>query len=52
MTKTNMRRELDFHLSWSLQHDYTASYSAFLTFAFFIEIISAAEYKWLTHALS
>lgn len=52
MTKKDMRRELDFHLSWALQNDYNASYSAFLTFAFFIEIISASEYKWLTHAFS
>lgn len=51
MTKIDMRRELDLHLSWALQNDYTASYSAYLDFAFFIGIVSASEFKWLSHVI-
>lgn len=48
MTKKEMRRELDFNLSVELSRDYSVSYLSILRFAFYIDLLSVSEYRWLS----
>lgn len=47
MIKKDMRKELDLNLSVELWHDCAAGYLSILRFAFFTDLLSSSEYKWL-----
>ena len=47
MTKKNMRNELDLSLSSCIRSGDYFAFSTLLDFAFFTDLISGTEYKWL-----
>ena len=52
MTKQNMRKELDIQLSYNLRVSNYYAYFSLLDFAFFSEIVSGTEYKFLLRAFN
>lgn len=51
MTKRDMRKELDISLSVELWHDCAVGYLSILRFAFYADLLSASEYRWLSRVV-
>lgn len=51
MTKKDMRKELDLSLSVELWYDCTVGYLSILRFAFYTDLLTSSEYRWLSRVI-